>query len=77
MLVGQHVHLGLDGHGQPQELVPQGGRAEEGGPLGVGDLVAGDGGLGANGVGAELLEGNGIEIVGIFRRICTEKKCGN
>ena len=67
MLVSQHVHLVLDGYRQSQELITEVGGAEQGDPLGVGDLVAGNGGLAGHldGVIVELLEWNGVEIVGI------------
>lgn len=73
VLVSQHVHFALDSHGQPQELVAKRGGAEEGGALGVWDLVARYGGLGGNldGVVVELLEGNGVQVVGISGVICS------
>lgn len=72
MLVCQHVHLVLDGHSESEELVSQGRGAEEGGALGVGDLVARDGGLGGqfDGVVVELLEGNGVQVVGFLGIVC-------
>lgn len=71
VLVSYHVHLVLHGHRQPQELVIEGGGAEKPHPLGVWHLEVGDGALGGHleSIVVEPFEGNGIEVVHIFREI--------
>ena len=76
MFPGQHVDLGLAGHGHSEELAIERSSAEQGASLGTADLVGPEGRLAVQYylLGVKVSERNGVEVVTLFCISCKVHK---